>query len=150
MTTSIQPLVASQDETYLRFIVDYPARSEFLPCGLFTAARLLRDDHRLAPHEAAWLAEIYDWFNDELPCPPFSRGKLPPDSVCWYRASAKRFIARMWDLAALLIEHGEPMRMVKTRRPGLILYSDEHQVVALPHRFRRHARRWYARFQRPF
>jgi hypothetical protein len=129
------------DQTYLRFIVDSPARSGFQPCGLFTAARRLQDEHRLAPHEASWLKEIYDWFNDELPCPPFSQAKLPPDSVCWYRASARRFIERMWDLAALVIEHGEPMRMLKTRQPGAILYADEYQVVALPHRFRRRTRR---------
>lgn len=141
MTASVKSLAPLQSETLLRFIVDYPAESGFQPCGLFTAARGLEDEHRLAPHEASWLTEICDWFNDQLPCPPFSQGRLPLDSVCWYRATATRFIARMWDLAALLIEHGEPMRMVKTRKPGLILYSDDYQVVALPHRFRRRARR---------
>ena len=31
-------------------------------------------------------------------------------------------------------EHGPAVEIVKTRRPGYILYEDDHQVAAIPFR----------------
>jgi hypothetical protein len=36
----------------------------------------------------------------------------------------------MWELVALLREHGEPVRFVRSTEPGRILYSDDWQIVA--------------------
>jgi hypothetical protein len=104
-------------------------------------SRELRDDGRLAPYEVEWLEEIYDWFNQELPCPPFARCNFPIDAVSWFRPKAARFIHRMWDLAALLQEHGRPVRLLKSAAPGDILYHDDHQIVAEPKRWGRRTRR---------
>ncbi len=98
--------------------------------GLFVESRLLCDDGLLEPYEVDWLEQIYAWFNTELPCPPFSEGRIPTQGVSWFRSSATRFIARMWDLSALLRDHGCPVRLLKTHKPGAIFYADSYQVVA--------------------
>jgi len=37
----------------------------------------------------------------------------------------------MWDLVAILREHGAPVRILRSQTPGKILYEDEYQVVVL-------------------
>ena len=125
---------------YIRFVVGTEDQRAASLDGLFVESRLLRDEERLEPYEIDWLEQIYDWFNTELPCPPFSRDRFPTDAVSWFRASATRFITRMWDLAALLRDHARPVRILKTDEPGVICYEDSYQVVAEPRRMRRRRR----------
>jgi hypothetical protein len=35
----------------------------------------------------------------------------------------------MWDLVAILREHDVPVRMLKSKEPGKVLYEDDYQVV---------------------
>jgi hypothetical protein len=35
----------------------------------------------------------------------------------------------MWELAALLREHGVPVRMLRSANPGKIVYQDAFQIV---------------------
>jgi len=136
------PFSRTSSGAFLRFVVGTDGDDIDGLDGLFVMSRLLRDDERLEPYESEWLEQVYAWFNAELPCPPFERCQFPVDAVSWYRTSATRFVARMWDLTALLREHGQPVRMLKTGRPGAILYQDDYQVVAEPLRLRyRRARR---------
>ena len=136
------PFSRTSSDAFLRFVVGTDGEDTDGLDGPFVMCRLLRDHELLEPYEADWLEQVYDWFNAELPCPPFVRCQFPVDAVSWYRTSATRFVARMWDLAALLREHGQPVRILKTDRPGAILYQDDYQVVAEPFRLRyRRARR---------
>lgn len=45
-------------------------------------------------------------------------------------------IRRVWDVKALMEEYDTFIDVVSTRDPGIILYEDEHQVVAFPRRAR--------------
>jgi hypothetical protein len=85
-------------------------------------------------YESEWLEEIFEWFNEHLPCPPFQEklrsGEWTADAVSWFRAYAKEPLRRIWDIIALLREHGVPVRLVTTKKPGKIVYSDEYQIVA--------------------
>ena len=47
----------------------------------------------------------------------------------WFKHDAQDAISRMWDLVALLHTHGQPVRMLRSRNPGRILYEDDFQVV---------------------
>jgi hypothetical protein len=124
-------------ETFIRFVVGTENQPAERLDGLFVECRVLRDDGWLEPYQVDWLERIYTWFNAELPCPPFSKGRFPVDAVSWFRSSATPFIARMWDLSALLRDHGCPVRLLKTDKPGAIMYEDSYQVVASPWRIRR-------------
>jgi hypothetical protein len=122
----------SSRETFIRFVVGCDTDDADCLDGLFVMARCLRDEEQLESYEREWLEELYAWFNAELPCPPFLKEQFPTDAVCWFRESAGQFVSRMWDLAALLREHACPVRMLRTTRPGTILYQDPFQVVAVP------------------
>lgn len=119
---------------YVRFVNAAPWENAYLASGLFTAARWLRDDDQLHDYEIEFLDETFDWFNDNLPCPPFKE-KLntkawSEHAVAWYRDDAQECISRMWDFVSVLKEHGEPVRFITTKYPGHVLYSDEYQIVA--------------------
>ena len=82
-------------------------------------------------YEAEQLEEIYEWFNANLPCPPFSTSGWSRDAVAWFKDSAKESIRRMRDLAILLESHGLLVRMLRSENPGKVLYEDRHQVVVM-------------------
>jgi hypothetical protein len=98
--------------------------------GVITEARTVRDRGVLEPHEQEWLEQIFEWYNDHLPCPLFSRKRWSGDAISWFKDDAGDFIKRILDIVAQLKEHGVPVRILRTDKPGMILYEDEFQVVA--------------------
>jgi hypothetical protein len=119
---------------YLRFVVGADSEDERWLTGVITAARILRDEGRLEPYQVDVANATFDWFNENILCPPFQAnrgsGKWTDDAVAWFRPEAGDAIQRMWDLVAILRDHGVPIRVLRTANPGMIVYRDEHQVVA--------------------
>ncbi len=119
---------------YVRFVTGTDAEAAAWLTGVFSSARLLRDRGELYQHEMDVLERAFEWFNVNLPCPPFS-AKLDSrewtrDAVAWFRADARDLIDRIWDIVFILREHGTPVRMLRSENPGKIVYSDAYQVVA--------------------
>jgi hypothetical protein len=119
---------------YLRFVEGADSQDGRWLTGVITAARILKDEGRLDPYQADVVEATYRWLNDHLPCPPFQRnlgsGKWSDDAVAWFLPGATESIQRMWDLVAVLNDHGIPVRVLRTASPGMIVYRDEYQVVA--------------------
>src|ERR1019366_3724354 len=46
--------------------------------------------------------------------------------------SAQERIGKMREMVALLEHHDVSVRMIKTTRPGYVVYEDEFQIVAVP------------------
>jgi hypothetical protein len=83
----------------------------------------------LEEHQLVWLEETYAWLNEHLPCPPFSTSRWSRDAVTWFKDNAGDPIKRMWEIVMLLREHGVPVRLLRSKNPGKVLYEDEYQVV---------------------
>jgi hypothetical protein len=119
---------------FVRFVVGNEKENPYWLTGVFTIARVLRDEGKLYSYESEWLEEIYDWFNANLPCPPFEekrrRGEWTENAVSWFRDEAKEPMSRIWELVALLQQHDVSVRLVTSDDPGKIVYSDDYQVVA--------------------
>ncbi|MEX0613101.1 MAG: hypothetical protein WD738_21425 [Pirellulales bacterium] len=119
---------------YLRFVEGGDAEDGRWLTGVVTAAGVLRDAGHLEPYQIDVVETTFEWLNENLPCPPFQQnlrcGKWSPDAVAWFLPSAAEPISRMWDLFAILIDHGVPVRVIRTANPGMIVYRDEYQVVA--------------------
>ena len=114
---------------FIRFVVGSDRQHHRELTGVITEARLVRDDDRLSSEEVARLEDAYDWFNENLPVPPFSTSAWPKDVVAWFRDDAAEPIRRMWDVVALLEDHGRPVRLLRSKNPGRVLYEDDFQVV---------------------
>jgi hypothetical protein len=119
---------------FVRFVVGTDAENGWWLTGVITSARILRDAGELYSYESELLEEAFDWFNEHLPCPPFGEklrsGEWTRDAVSWFRADAVEPLRRIWDIVAILREHGVADRLVTANNPGKIVYSDEYQVVA--------------------
>ena len=114
---------------FVRFVVGSDGEHHRELTGIVTEARFLRDEGRLSAEEDSRLEEAYDWLNEHLPVPPFSTQSWPRDVVAWFRDDAQEAIRRMWDLVALLEDHGRPVRLLRSKNPGRVLYEDDFQVV---------------------
>lgn len=114
---------------FIRFVVGADDENHRSLTGVIAEARILRDDDKLTPYEEEWLEDIYDWFNSNLPNPPFSTGKFSRDAVAWFRAGSSEFITRMWDIVAIIESHDVPVRLLKSQNPGKVVYEDEYQIL---------------------
>ncbi len=114
---------------FIRFVMGLEREHHRDLTGVITEARLLRDDGRLDHAELEWLAEAYAWLNENLPVPPFYRG-WPSSAASWFKDGARDSIRRVWGIVSILRVNGLPVRVLRSRSPGKILYEDEHQVVA--------------------
>ncbi|MEM7642208.1 MAG: hypothetical protein AAF366_06730 [Pseudomonadota bacterium] len=74
-----------------------------------------------------------DWFNRHLGFPR-NLSRCGRDGICWFRSTAARHVSEARYLAWLLEEAGAPIRELRMERPGTVIWSDPHQVVALPER----------------
>jgi hypothetical protein len=120
--------------TYVRFVVGGDGENFHRLDGPFRATSRLSGAEALEPYEREWLDSVVEWFNQNLPCPPFQkmleRGSWTYDAVCWFRSDAHAMLDRMWDIVALLKENAVLVRFVATTDPGRIVYSDDFQIVA--------------------
>ncbi len=122
---------------YIRFVTArQSADSGFLE-GIFQAAFALRDRGALESWEMQWLESELAWLKMHLKSPEVLREPENRRAICWFRPNALRPIEKVRSIAALLKEKGEPVQMIKTRDPGILLYADGWQVVAKPRRKKR-------------
>ncbi len=123
---------------YVRFVVDEIDPDSGVQLGIFQAMFRLWRAGQLAPHEEAWWADVRAWFNLELDKPErLARSRRAGASQCaisWFKASATEHIRRAREVAALLAEHHVESRMLRSDRPGYVVYEDEFQVTAEPFR----------------
>jgi hypothetical protein len=114
---------------FLRFVVGTDAEHHRHLTGVIVCARLLRDDGLLEPYEVDLVEAVFTWFNEHVPCPPFATAGWSREAVCWFKDDADEPIRRVRDLVVVLESHGQPVRMLRTSRPGRVLYEDAVQVV---------------------
>jgi hypothetical protein len=118
---------------YLRFVTHLRDERSLASQGAFQAAYELKYEERLEEHERLWFEDLLRWFDEHLEAPPrwrLGRGR----AVCWFKDSAVEHLRQGRHLAVMLAHHGVPCRLLRTRKPGRILYEDPHQVAAVPFR----------------
>jgi len=122
----------------IRFALPLQHEGSHQAAGIFRGAHLAFDDGRLDDGEAAWLDEEVAWFNQHLPRPHIP---ISPLAIFWFRESAGPVLARAWLLARLAERAGWPVLVLRTRRPGRVVFEDAFQVAAIPPRDAYRARR---------
>lgn len=121
---------------YVRFVIQRNDEDSGRRQGLFQALSDLEDSGVLLPHEQAIWEETYEWFRKNLKKPRrlarSSKFHAKNKALSWFKDSAKEHIAKMHTLAQLLQDHGVVVELIRTERPGYIVYEDPHQVAAEP------------------
>jgi hypothetical protein len=116
---------------FMRFVLPFTNGRSNRATGIFLGVGRLLREGRFDEGEAAWLREEVDWFNRWLPVP-----RIAPDprAVFWFRPDAGATLTRIWSFVQLAERNGVPVSVYRTRRPGIVVYSDDYQIAAVPWR----------------
>ena len=121
---------------YIRFVIHANDDRSGRRKGLFHAMSDLQDSGELLGYEQEQYDEIYEWFRKNLKKPrSFTRSSKPNAkkvALSWFKDTASQHIARMHEVAHILRTHGVEVEILRTQRPGYIVYDDQHQVAAEP------------------
>jgi pyruvate-formate lyase-activating enzyme len=104
--------------------------------GIFQAISDLEHAGVLITHEQETYDAVYDWFRINLKKPDsFTRSSKPHAknvALSWFKDSAKEHMARVYELCAILEAHDVHVEVLRTERPGYVVYEDNFQVAAEP------------------
>ncbi|AUG81034.1 hypothetical protein CFP65_6378 [Kitasatospora sp. MMS16-BH015] len=120
----------------MRFEAVEPNRRGTYP-GVFALLNGLAAEGRLSAAEEAGRRAGYDWYDANLVDPStvdpgvYDRERHP-GARAWFKASAVEHIARAEACRAVVESHGVGCAVVWAQSPGVVVYEDQHQVVALP------------------
>lgn len=121
---------------YIRFQASVPHARGTCP-GVFALANGLARDGLLSEADATWWRISNDWGNaaylDPSTIDPtlFDR-ELHPGAASWFRVSATHLVDFARGYVSLLERYGVSVDEVHSAEPGLVLYEDDVQVVAVP------------------
>jgi hypothetical protein len=119
---------------YLRFVVAEIDEDSGYELGVFHAARNLREEGKLHPHEEDEHDLIRSWFNENLEKPTRFTASKPPyyrkksKAISWFKDTAHEHLSRVRSLAAILQNHGVLVQTLTTDRVGYIVYEDAFQI----------------------
>ena len=123
---------------FIRFVAKSRHEQSHCRTGVFQAADRLARRGELSDEEEGGYEAVRTWFSHHLPVPRrFSRSgrrHACGKAVCWFKRDANRHIEHVKSLVALLERHGIFMEMIRTERPGYVVYEDAYQIAAVPFR----------------
>jgi hypothetical protein len=107
--------------------------------GIFQTAFSVVEDPMTPSFDADSISDHLKWFRIHLAVPDsFSRTgskgahRRGTRGLSWFKPNATEHISRAFALTDLLKENGCFISLLRTNRPGFILYEDEFQIVAEP------------------
>lgn len=122
---------------YIRFVIHRKDEDSGRRIGLFQVCSELLETNALTPYEEQQLRELRVWFNQNLKKPKsFAKSKKPNArgvAISWFKDTAGECISRMYEMKSLMEAHGITVDVIRTSRPGYVVYEDDHQVTAEPY-----------------
>lgn len=102
--------------------------------GVFVAVDHLRRADRLSEDEEELYFDIDDWFNANLPNPPFYEDGNSVGGVTWFkRSTSLGMLKRLEPSCEILTKYGVEWVIAESSDPGNVIYEDEFQVGVIPH-----------------
>lgn len=120
---------------YVRFISSVRSRVRGVNEGIFSCAYECRDCDLTPNYLRREIRSEINWFKENLPvpsCQAFRDNCRRRVVVCWFKSEAEEVISHALALRMWLNECGHNIKIVGTKQPGIVCYSDAFQVVARP------------------
>ncbi len=121
---------------YIRFVIHSKDNDSGRRQGLFQAFSELKQANILRETDLREYEKIYNWFRNNLKAPrKFSRSSKSHAknvAISWFKDLSKKHIMKMYELRQILENYGMVVDILRTNRPGYIVYEDEYQVAAEP------------------
>ena len=121
------------EEGFVRLHATYVGRIG-VEVGLFVAVDHLRRADLLTLDEEEQYFDVDDWFQENLPNPPFYEDGNSVGGVTWFKlGTAQDLVARLAILGEILDRHGVGHLKSYSNDPGTVIYEDEFQVGVIPY-----------------
>ena len=128
-------------QVLLRFVLLRSHPDTGVEEGVFSVAYDLCDSALTPISDRRLLEGLLSWFDANPATPPrFNRTKSKgyyrrkTAAVSWLKPTAAEHITKMRALIVILEENGYRVSQITTKRPGYVVFEDDHQVVAEPFR----------------
>ena len=119
---------------YLRFQGRVPNLGTASKLGIFQLAFELRDRIDLPDYAFKELERNLSWLKANLKSPEILDYAGHHRAISWFKDCAKEPLERIWSIKAILEDFGYPIDLIKTDKPGGLIYEDGWQIVAKPRR----------------
>lgn len=116
---------------FQRFHANYVGRTG-VGVGIFVAVDHLRRTGRLSDDEILVYALTDEWFQQNLPNPPFYEDGNSIGAVTWFRETNGDMINRLRPLLSILDSKKVSWERSVSADPGRVIYEDQWQVGAIP------------------
>ena len=124
---------------FIRFVQYERDPDSGLRTGLFVAAYRAMSDPTLSPALKGPCSSLLSWFENNLSTPhrfnsTSSKGgwRRTTLGLSWFKPTATDHLRRCHELRALLEQMDVAIEIIRTKRPGYIVYEDAFQIVAEP------------------
>lgn len=124
---------------YLRFVQHARDPDTGLRTGLFVAAYRLANNNTHDLSIQARCHVLLDWFEANLTTPDrFNRTTSKGEwrrvthGLSWFKPTAQEHVGKAHELRGLLAEADIMTEVLRTSRPGYIIYEDAFQIVSEP------------------
>lgn len=122
---------------FVRFVVHQLDPDSRRRQGLFQALGELDKSGQLSGPQELEYRTLRNWFSTHLAEPDrlarSSKANALNVAISWFKDTATEHIRQMRRMADILEAHGIPIVMLRSRRPGYVVYEDDHQVAAEPY-----------------
>ena len=116
----------------VRFIIQRRDMHSLQRMGVFQVAYELVHSDEISMEWLCHLELSLWWFERHLTIP--ERSKLDRRAVFWFKTDAQECIRQVWRLTRWLRLCAVHVEIVRTVRPGYVVYQDDFQVAAIPFR----------------
>lgn len=122
---------------FLRFVVPDRVEGSHHPRGIFSVAYDIASKGELAEYEIDEINAILRWFDKNLATPTSftrsnNRNLTSTLGLSWIKSTSNIAVSKLHEMRTILERHGIICEILKTTKPGYVVYEDEHQVVAEP------------------
>ncbi len=121
---------------FIRFVIHNNDPESGRSQGLFQAISDLEHAGSLSHYQQTQYDLVYEWFRHNLKKPrELSRSKKPHTknvALSWFKDTATEHIAKIREICSILNEHDIETKMIRSEKPGYIVYEDSFQVAAEP------------------
>jgi hypothetical protein len=114
---------------YVRFRSVYQGAQGY-KVGVFGLVNVLGRHGMLTPDEERFRRESNAWYDAACPSPT-AHYQEHPDAVAWFKDTAAELLERIPGYLAILDAHRIAWEQARTSAPGLIVYQDACQVLAI-------------------
>lgn len=118
---------------YFRFCADYVSPYTRQRYGIFIAVWHLVRDKKVSPEDESAYWRAREWFESNLPIPPYHQEGNPDKAITWFKESAMNslVVQKLATYQDIANRHGTKIELVSTDSPGRVIYEDEYQIATV-------------------